>query len=91
MLVPTRFRQLITCNVLSDQSIKRNIVVKGADQVIAVPPGVSALKIPFMTMGFRKSDHVHPMSCPAFTKMRRVKESVNLSLEFFFRVMSIGN
>ena len=52
--------------VLDQKIIVRNIGIEGANQVIAIPPGIGQFVIEFVATSFRVANQVHPVSRPSF-------------------------
>ena len=70
-----RFEQ-IPRNLLTDQLFERYITVKGTDQVVAISPRALRGNVPFVSVGVRIANDIHPVPRPAFPEVRRVEQPV---------------
>ena len=73
-LIDALLRQQIAGDVLAHKLVVRHVVVEGADQVVAVAPGVVYLVIPLVAVRFRESHHIHPVPGQALAEMRRSQQ-----------------
>lgn len=80
LVVPARVIEQVTGDMFTNELVVGKILVEGADQIIAITPGVVHLVIPFVAMGFGKADDIEPMPGPALAEMRRREEAINEAL-----------
>ena len=53
-------------DLLRDEAIVGQVVVEGADDVVAIPPGIREVDVPFFPGRFAETGHIQPMPPPAF-------------------------
>ena len=66
-----RFRQQVAGEMFADELIVRDILVEGADQIIAIEPRAFDFVIPVVAEGLGEPHHVHPVARPVLSEMRR--------------------
>ena len=76
-VVPARLRQQVAGDVFADELIVRHVVIEGADQIIAITPGVMDLVVPFVAVRLGEADDVHPVPGPAFAEMGRGQQPID--------------
>src|SRR6476646_10197490 len=64
---------------LREKSI-RLVLVKAADHVIAVAPGVISKPIAFEAFALRKPDNIEPVPCPALSVVWRLEQTIDQPL-----------
>ena len=63
-------RNLIAGQLLQKKAIVGLVVVESANHVIAIAPGIAAVRVVFEAVGFREADDVEPVLAPALAVMR---------------------
>ena len=71
--------QFVAGELLADELIVRLVLVECANQIIAITPDKRLGGVAFVTVGLCITDDIHPVSCPAFTKLRGSDQSINKS------------
>ena len=71
--------ELIRCQLLDDEAVKRQVFVERSDDVIPVHPGPGEilLEIEHVALVVRVARHVQPMSRPAFAIVRRFQQLID--------------
>ncbi len=67
----------ITSDLLLHELIVGEILVEGADHVVAITPGFLLLEIKFMAAGFRETDEIEPVPGPSLSIVRRGQQAVD--------------
>ena len=75
--IPSRLCEQVARDVFADELVIRHVVVEGANQVVAVTPGVMDFVVPFVAVRLGKPDHIQPVSRPAFAKMGRRQQRID--------------
>ena len=65
----------------------RQVGVEGADQIVAIPPGVRDGHVGFVAERVAVADEVHPVPGPALAEVRRSQQPVNHSLQGIGRLV----
>ena len=63
--------------MFADQLVVRDIVVKGADEVVAIEPGAFDFVVPVIAEGFGEAHDVHPVARPVFSEMGRGEKAID--------------
>ena len=61
--------QRISGDLFANEFIIRLVLVEGSGDVVAIDPGILAIKIRLGPIGFRPANNVEPMLCPTFAEM----------------------
>src|SRR5262249_42416905 len=72
--------QLVAGELFADEAVIGLVVVKRADDIVAVTPGVRLLVVAFVTVGLTEADHIEPVAAPALAVLRRGKQSIDEAL-----------
>ena len=76
--------ELISGELFGDELIVRGVVVKGANHVVAVKPGIFPVEVGFGAVCFGPADDVEPMLCPPFSEVSRFELGVKeIGIGFF--------
>ena len=70
-------RQEVAGELLADELIVRDIGVEGADQVVAVAPGLRNRGITFAAVGVGVADKVHPVAGEVLAEAGRSQQPVD--------------
>ena len=73
-----RLRQQVAGDRLADQLRPGHVVVEGADQVVAVAPGVGDRRVALGTVGFGVAHPVHEVARPLLAELRAGQQGVDL-------------
>ena len=68
---------LIPRDLLPDETVVWLVRIEGADDVVAIAPGVRLLPIPLVAVALGEADQVEPMARPAFPVMGGAEEAVD--------------
>ena len=80
-------RQQISGDVFPGKLIVRDILIEGANQVIAIAPGVGLVVVELMAIGFCVADQIHPVASPALAVMGRGQQPVDDTSEGIWAVV----
>src|SRR5882762_4615751 len=75
--IDPRFLQQVSGEMLANQLVVRNILIEGADQVIAVEPRAFDFVVPVIAESFGEAHDVHPVAGPMLSEMGRRKQAVD--------------
>ena len=70
-------RDEVAGEVFADELVVGDVVVEGADEVVAVAPGVGSVGVAFGAVGFAVADDVHPAAGHAFAEFWGGEEAVD--------------
>ena len=79
--------QLIAGQLLDDETIVRFVIIEGADDIIAIAPGVRPFIIVGESVRIGISNHVEPMLAPLLTIARTIQKTFYDLLEGFWRLV----
>ena len=69
--------ELVAGELLADEAVVGQVVVEGANHVVAIPVGVGAEAVFLEAFGFAVADDVEPVLRPAFAVARRGEQAVD--------------
>ena len=69
--------QHVTGDLLSDQTVERQVVVEGTDQIVSKSPGALGRDVPLVAVGVAVTHHVHPVPRPALAEMGGVEQALH--------------
>ena len=72
--------QFIARNLLADKLVVRLIRIKGANDIVAIAPGIRPLEVIGKTTTVRIAHHIQPMPPPLLTVMRGCQQPLNETL-----------
>ena len=72
--------QHIAGHVFPDHLVEGQVLVEGPDEIVPVAPGSQQLVVPLVAVGFPVAHHVHPVTRPPFTQVRRSEKTVHQAL-----------
>ena len=67
-------RQLVPGNLLKHESVIRLVIIKGADDIVAVFPDEWLFVVALVAVGLCKTHDIEPMATPAFAVLRQAKQ-----------------
>ena len=67
----------VACDLLADESIEGEVLVEGADDVVAVGPCIFAHLIHFEAVALCEANDVEPVAGPAFAEVGGVEEMID--------------
>ena len=68
--VDARLREEVPSNLFTDKLVVRDVVVKRANEVIAIAPGLRDVRVAFAPMGIGVADQIHPVAGEVFAVAR---------------------
>jgi hypothetical protein len=60
-----------------DELIARDVIIEGANKVIAIKIGPGDVRIPFATVGLRVTHKIHPMPRPVLAEPGGVQQAID--------------
>ena len=75
--VEARGRQQVSRQLLADELVVGHVNIEGADQVIAVAPGLRDRGIAFAAVGVGVADKVHPVAGEVLAEAGRSQQPVD--------------
>ena len=76
-MINPRLCDKVARQVLLDQSVIWHVTVEGANQIVAIPPGIRNPRITLTAMALGIPQAVHPVTGPALAKARRSEQAIN--------------
>ena len=70
-LIDARLGQQVSSELFAEQSVKTNILIEGSNQVVAVLMRSLGRVVPFISVGIRVPNHVHPVPGEGLAVVRR--------------------
>ena len=74
-------REEVPGELFKDELFERHVGVEGADEVVAVAPGVLRRRVPLVAVGVRVMHDIHPVPRPALAEVRAGEECVHERLK----------
>ena len=81
---------MVARELFGDELVVGKVCVEGADDVVAIGPGVFAVEVGFGAVGFGPADDIEPMLGPAFAEVGGGQLGIDESGVGFFGIGSIG-
>ena len=67
-------RELIARDLFLNELVVRFVFIEGADDVIAISPGIVAIAIVLKASGIGVANHIQPVPAPSLAVVRRSKQ-----------------